>query len=207
MTKFVFPKGFKWPIEPGDYVVGDPTCPVAVCTLRSRIDLDAPYAIKGTCFTENIGIERIILNLISNPNIRFLVLCGAESTGHYTGESIRNLKESGVDPESKKIQNSRGPLSFLRNLPSDAIDRFRRQLQVIDLIDVLDPLIIAREIDGLLKVETSAFEDKPMIIPAVKAEKMEKEVITEDVMIVPELKLILDPYTSMIHTHPNPTEF
>ena len=205
MTKFVFPSGFKWPIEPGDYVVGDPTCPVAVCTLRSRIDLDAPYAIKGTCFTENIGIERIILNLISNPNIRFLVLCGAESTGHYTGESIRNLKEYGVDPESKKIQNSRGPLSFLRNLPSDAIDRFRRQLQVIDLIDVLDPLVIAGEISGLLKVETSAFEEKPMIISAKKAEKKEIEVITEDIMIAPELNLNLDPYTSMIHSPSDPT--
>ena len=198
MTKFVFPKGFKWPIEPGDYVVGDPSCPVAVCTLRSRIDLDVPYAIKGTCFTENIGIERIILNLISNSNIRFLVLCGAESTGHYTGESIRKLKEYGVDPESKKIQNSRGPLSFLRNLPLEAIDRFKRQLRVIDLIDMLDPSIIAREINGLLKVETSAFEEEPMIISAMKAEKKETEVITEDVVIAPELNLNLDPYTSMI---------
>jgi tetrahydromethanopterin S-methyltransferase subunit A len=203
MARFVFPSGFTWPVEPGDYVVKDPECPVAVCTLRSKIDLDAPYAIKGTCFTENIGIERIILNLISNPNIRFLVLCGAESAGHYTGESIRNLKVYGVEPQSKKIRNSRGPFSFLRNLPLEAIDRFRRQLQVIDLIDVLDPLVIAGEIRGLLRMETGAFEEEPMIISAKKAEEKETEVATEDVMIAPELNLILDPYTSLVH---NPTE-
>ena len=200
MTKFVFPTGFKWPVEPGDYVIKDPTSPVAVVTLRSRMELDTQYAIKGTCFTENIGIERVILNIISNPNIRFLVLCGAESSGHYTGESIRNLKEYGVDPQSKKILNSKGPLAFLRNLPQDAIDRFRRQIQVVDLIDVQDPSKIAGEIDRLLREGITAFEEKPMIISA-KVEREETEVIIDDVMVLPELNLKLDPYTSVITRH------
>jgi tetrahydromethanopterin S-methyltransferase subunit A len=35
-------------------------------------------AITGTLQTENLGIERLIPNVLANPNIRFLVVCGAE---------------------------------------------------------------------------------------------------------------------------------
>ncbi|AKB55963.1 hypothetical protein MSBRM_2965 [Methanosarcina barkeri MS] len=51
-----------WPITSGDYVVGDPKSPVAVVTLASdyrNLNLKN-YAICGTCFTENFGIEKII---------------------------------------------------------------------------------------------------------------------------------------------------
>ena len=198
MTKYVFPPGFKWPVEPGDYGVDDPSCPVAITTLRSNIELEGPYAIKGTCYTENIGIERIIINLISNPNIRYLILCGAESTGHYTGESIKNLKEYGIDPASKRILNSRGPLAFLRNIPQKAVDRFRAQIQVVDLIDVQDSVTIDEKRNSLLKLEISAFPEEPMVITAEVKKKSEKTVEIGDVTVLPELKINLDPATSTI---------
>jgi tetrahydromethanopterin S-methyltransferase subunit A len=198
MTKYVFPMGFKWPVETGDYKVGDPSCSVAVCTLRSNIELEGPFAIKGTCFTENIGIEKIIVNIISNPNIRFLVLCGVESTGHYTGECIRNLKEYGIDAESKRILNSRGPLAFLRNIPQEAIDRFQKQIQVIDLIEVQEPTKINEEIKRHLRQEISAFPEEPMIITSEVKKKREKAIEIGDVAVIPELEIRLDPATSMI---------
>ena len=33
-------------------------------------------AIVGTMHTENLGIERLIKNVLANPHIRFLLLCG-----------------------------------------------------------------------------------------------------------------------------------
>ena len=75
-----------WPPLPGDYNVLRARAPVAVCTLNSddlaaRLKARAPEgsAIVGTLHTENLGIERIIRNVTSNPDIRFLVLCGEDT--------------------------------------------------------------------------------------------------------------------------------
>ena len=75
------PTADNWPVVSGDYIVGDPESPVAVTTLASHnedIPAAAGAAIAGPCKTENLGIEKVVANIISNPNIRFLILCGAE---------------------------------------------------------------------------------------------------------------------------------
>ena len=75
-----------WPVISGDYIVGDPESPVAVTTLASHIEAElSGAAIAGPCKTENLGIEKVVANIISNPNIRFLILAGAEVQGHITG--------------------------------------------------------------------------------------------------------------------------
>ena len=86
------PTSDTWPVVSGDYIVGDPESPVAVVTLASHnedIGAAAGAAISGPCKTENLGIEKVIANTVSNPNIRFMILCGAEVQGHITGESIK----------------------------------------------------------------------------------------------------------------------
>ena len=72
-----------WPVISGDYIVGDPESPVAVTTLASHIEAElSGAAIAGPCKTENLGVEKVVANIISNPNIRFLILAGAEVQGH-----------------------------------------------------------------------------------------------------------------------------
>jgi len=74
----------EWPVVSGQYYVGRKDSFVAVCTLGS-IDLmkeigpRKDIAIVGKTFTENLGIEKMIRNLVTNPSIRILVLCGKES--------------------------------------------------------------------------------------------------------------------------------
>ena len=94
-----------WPVINGDYVVGDPQSCVAGATLASHIEevlVDAGAAIAGPCKTENLGIEKMVANLISNPNIRFLLLCGSEVQGHITGQSIEALHANGVDVDNER---------------------------------------------------------------------------------------------------------
>jgi tetrahydromethanopterin S-methyltransferase subunit A len=77
-----------WPIAPGEYSAScdGPACPVAVSTLGS-VDLAEQLAavwprelcIVGKTETENIGIDKIIKNTITNPTIRFLVVAGKMS--------------------------------------------------------------------------------------------------------------------------------
>jgi tetrahydromethanopterin S-methyltransferase subunit A len=58
-----------WPVISGDYIVGDPESPVAVTTLASHIEAElSGAAIAGPCKTENLGIEKVVANIISNPN-------------------------------------------------------------------------------------------------------------------------------------------
>lgn len=68
----------EWPITSGNYVVGDTNSSVAVVTLASDYKEWGlkNYAICGTCFTANFGIEKIITNVLANPNINYLVVCG-----------------------------------------------------------------------------------------------------------------------------------
>ncbi len=92
-----------WPIETGDYRLGNPAGSVAVATLASE-DLYKEFlenscaagcAICGKVFTENIGIEKVVKNIISNRHIRFLILCGQEAKGHLTGACIKALHANG----------------------------------------------------------------------------------------------------------------
>ena len=125
-----------WPVITGDYIVGDPESPVAVATLASHIESElSGAAIAGPCKTENLGIEKVVANIISNPNIRFLILSGSEVQGHITGQSFKALFENGAEENKKKIIGATGAIPFVENLPFDAIERFQQQLELIDLID------------------------------------------------------------------------
>ena len=111
----------EWPPETGRYQIGDKNSCVAVCTLSS-LDIELPMdsiAISGKCVTENIGVEKIIKNIISNPNIRYLLICGVEPKGHYVGQAFFCLRDNGLD-ENKKIIGARGAMPFIKNLSKDA---------------------------------------------------------------------------------------
>ncbi|MFH0905088.1 MAG: tetrahydromethanopterin S-methyltransferase subunit A, partial [Methanobacteriota archaeon] len=89
-----------WPVVKGEYESGNPENPVAVTTCGSHVkcagQLAAGAAITGPHKTENLGIEKIVANIISNPNIRFLLVTGAEVKGHIAGEAIIMLHKNGL---------------------------------------------------------------------------------------------------------------
>ena len=119
-----------WPPLRGDYTVRDPEGRVAAVTLASSMRLPGA-AIYGPCRTENLGVEKVVINIISNPNIRYLVVCGAESKGHLPGDAIIALHRNGVD-ESRRIIGAKGAIPFIENLPISAIERFRLQVEIVD---------------------------------------------------------------------------
>jgi len=131
-------KGYEetWPPVRGDYQVGDPAAAVAVVTLASQLMLRGA-AIFGQCKTENLGVEKIVANVISNCNIRFLILCGVESKGHLPGNTILALHKTGMD-EQGRIIGSDGAIPFIQNLPPEAISRFQDQIELIDCIGIED---------------------------------------------------------------------
>jgi tetrahydromethanopterin S-methyltransferase subunit A len=131
-------RGFEdpWPPVRGDYQVGNAFAGVAVVTLASLL-FPKGAAIWGQCKTENLGVEKIVANVISNCNIRFLILCGVESKGHLPGNTILALHRNGID-EQGRIIGSRGAIPFIQNLPHQAIVRFQSQVELIDRIGLED---------------------------------------------------------------------
>ena len=159
-----------YPPEEGRYVRGNDYSPVAVCVILDTFDfaipaelnelvmagVDSGAALSGMLQTENIGLEKMVCNIVANPNIRYIVLCGRESAGHLPGESLLALKENGV-ADTKQIIGTRAPTPYLHNIPFELIERFRNQIiSVINLLcqpgerdtsaPGLDPKVMAKAV-------------------------------------------------------------
>jgi tetrahydromethanopterin S-methyltransferase subunit A len=138
----------EYPPEEGCYLRGNDYSPVAVCVILNhfreetpkeleelvRVAVESGAALAGTLQTENIGLEKVISNIVANPNIRFLLLCGSESPGHLTGEAVITLMKNGID-ERKRIIGTKAPTPFLFNIPVESITRFREQIQIINCLN------------------------------------------------------------------------
>lgn len=148
-----------YPPEEGCYLRGNDYSPVAVVVILRwerektppsieqlvRVSVESGAALAGTLQTENVGLEKVICNLVANPNIRFLVVCGPETPGHLVGDAILALKANGVD-EEKRIIGAKAPTPYLFNLPREFIKRFRDQITVIDLVDEGSPDVLREAI-------------------------------------------------------------
>ena len=145
--------------------------------------------LQTTCKTENLGVEKVIANIISNPNIRFLILCGAEVQGHITGQSIQALHENGVDPEKRSILGATGAIPYVENVPDEGIERFQQQLELVDLIDVEDPASIQSKVKECIEKDPGAFEEEAMVIE-ISEEGGEEEEGEEVKPVAPETALI-----------------
>ena len=144
-----------YPPEEGRYVRGNDFSPVAVAIILNAPAYKIPQelqelvqagivggaAISGMVQTENIGIEKIVCNVVANPNIRYLVIGGPESEGHLTGEALKAFLLNGLDVR-RHIIGTKAPVPLLLNLPVEYIDRFRDQVSLIDLQYQGDPELV-----------------------------------------------------------------
>jgi tetrahydromethanopterin S-methyltransferase subunit A len=155
-----------WPPVRGEYVVGNPQARVAVVTLASLLGIKGA-SICGPCKTENLGVEKIVANVISNCNIRFLLICGAESRGHLPGETLLALHRNGIDLQGR-IVGSRGAIPFIQNLGPEAVKRFQEQIELVDCIGLEDQA----EIEGLIEMYNSLsepFSEEPFLVVTRRA--------------------------------------
>jgi len=117
----------------GEFTSCDNKSCVAVVLLTIDYTPCNKVAIFGSLKTENIGIEKIVANIISNPNIRYLVICGDDIRGHRSGSSLIALNKNGINNQHRII-DAPGAIPYIENLSIDAIERFRQQIEIVDLI-------------------------------------------------------------------------
>jgi len=174
-----------YPPERGCYLRGNDYSPVAVVVLLNapygamppevqtipneienlvKVAIETGAALSGTSQTENIGIEKIVCNIVANPNIRYLIVCGNEVEGHNTGTAIRALMENGID-ERRTIIGSQAKTPYLFNIPIEAISRFREQLTFIDLIGEMDSEVIMKGVWSCYQENPTPFKDYMLYDP------------------------------------------
>ena len=157
-----------YPPEEGRYIRGNDFSPVAVAIILNcdadkipsaledllRAGIESGAALSGTVQTENIGFEKIVCNVVANPNIRYLIVGGPESEGHLTGEALKALILNGVD-EKKRIIGTNAPHPFLFNLPMELIERFQKQVSLIDVQ-------FEGDLDVVRKAVWSCYQESPV---------------------------------------------
>lgn len=160
-----------WPISKGDFISGDANSCVAVVTMGSHLDekglCDAGAAICGSCKTENLGLEKVIANVISDPNIRFIITCGTEVKGHLAGQTFKALHANGV--KEGRVVKAEGAIPFIENLKDDAIKRFQEQVKIVDIMETEDNAAIKAKIAELKAQDPGAFPADAMVVQVKEA--------------------------------------
>lgn len=154
-----------WPPLDGAFVLGDASAPVAVCTLTGGVSLDAlaalpGVAIAGRLMTPNLGVERMVRNVLANPAIRVLLVCGRESPIFWPGQALVALYGEGVD-ERRRIRGARGHVPVLRNLSGSEIAGFVGRVSLVDRIGEVDVEALQSEVEGLAARVGSDGTDAP----------------------------------------------
>jgi tetrahydromethanopterin S-methyltransferase subunit A len=172
-----------YPPEEGCYLRGNDYSPVAVAVILIydqekippdienlvRVGLESGAALSGTIQTENIGIEKLICNVVANPNIRYLVIFGPESPGHQTGDALLMLVKNGVD-EHKRIIDAQARTPYLFNLPIEYVARFRQQVSLINLVEEGDPELLRRAVCSCFQEEPTLFQNYTLSDPGAYPE-------------------------------------
>jgi tetrahydromethanopterin S-methyltransferase subunit A len=140
----------------GEFTTCKDTGCVAVVLLNTEYAPPDTVAIYGPLKTENIGIEKIVANTISNPYIRYIIITGEEIRGHRSGKSLLALSKNGID-KNHRIINAPGAIPYIENIDEKAIKRFQEQIQIIDMIGEKDTSKIDKKIKECINKSPPSF--------------------------------------------------
>jgi tetrahydromethanopterin S-methyltransferase subunit A len=199
-----------WPPAPGDYDIGDKESPIAILIVgRGQVNIPKEdFAIKGVLKTENVGLEKVVVNIISNPNIRFIIACGKEEFGHFPGHALIGLCKNGLD-DHMRIICEKSAIPYLCNLDHEAVERFRNQVTLIDQIYpknteeivAYDPIYNFDEnrTDGLLTAIRDCKANSPGPYPGEPIIVINQGLVQEGGKVAAQLNKLADTFvTSML---------
>ncbi|NMB57444.1 DUF4346 domain-containing protein [Candidatus Beckwithbacteria bacterium] len=155
-----------WPLFYKDILLqGDLNSHVGICTLWTErkvvgdlVKDKSLYAVIGNLYSGQ-GVNAILRNIMANPQIRTIVLWGAELS--LSGHSLKKFIENGVDKDNKIIEG-RGEIE--REITAEYIKQFRENIEVIDLRGKpVDELI--KTLKKLKKIKKEPFAKKATIFP------------------------------------------
>lgn len=149
----------EWPIHFKDQlIVGDPKNPIGICTLWTLKDLIirgiAPrkFSVCGQLYSRE-GIKYIVKNILANPKIYFLIICGEDRSG--SGETlIKAFKKNEW-------------LGLEKEIPLNVLEILKKNVKIIDLRGEIK----SREIHKTISVLSASVEKKAWRRPEIFLEK------------------------------------
>ena len=164
-----------WPVFfKDDLIVGNPKFNIGICTLWSKKEsfakkLENRFCVIGNLYTVE-GISYMLKNILANPVIRYLIICGNDLT--KCGEVLKKFFKEGVDEEGK----IKGTKNYIHsNLSKELVETIRKNVKLIDLR--------GKEKDLPKLIKKLGREEKPFIQPLILPdEKGVEEEITSEVV-------------------------
>ncbi len=168
---------------------------IGIATLWTRKDVIArdldpgSYAVIGNLYYTE-GINYIIRSVFLNPDIRYIMLCGTDIS--KSGEAFAAFMEKGVDSNHRIV----GTDCFIdKEIPLDALEEFRRNVQLIDMRGVIDGKQVAAKIKELQALEPFTAKRK---FPMPELKPVEK-FPSEEVGFVVRESCIADAWLKIIY--------
>lgn len=162
-----------WPIYFSEnLIVGKKDSNISVITLWTQKEFIAKgldkesYATIGQLYSK-AGINAVLRNVFANPAIRYIILCGSDKSG--SGEALIALSKNGID-KNHSINGAEN-VYIEKEIPKEAVEEFRKNVEIIDMRDVIEPKRISERIKGL---EIKKPFGKPRLFPEPKLELPER---------------------------------
>lgn len=124
-----------WPIYfPQNLTISSNKSPVGIATLWTQKEkilekIPKQYFYVGGQLYSKAGINFIIRNILANPTITKLIICGLDKSG--SGDALINLQQNGIDNDYNIIGSENARIH--REIPKDSIETFRQNVEVIDM--------------------------------------------------------------------------
>ena len=125
-----------WPIYFKDkLIIGDEKSEIGIVTLWTQVTkivepIDKSlFSLAGQLYSKE-GINFILRNVLANPNIRYLIVCGEERNG--SGQALINFLEKGVDSENNVLETEYAQIH--KEIPLEAIEAFRKNVKICNMI-------------------------------------------------------------------------
>lgn len=151
-----------WPIYFKDkLVVGNPDSNIGIITLWTQVHqiidpIDQNlFSVAGQLYSKE-GINYILRNILANPKINTIIICGEERT--KSGETFIKFINNGIDNKHKVIDADFCEIH--PEIDQDSIELFRHHQKIINLIGECSPEKIAQVAQENTRIASGWSESK-----------------------------------------------
>lgn len=137
-----------------------------VSRLIAQLDKNL-YCLAGQLYSKD-GINYIIRNILANPSLRYLVVCGQDISG--SGNALIDFFQKGVDENHNIVGQDFAQIH--KEIPRDALELLRQNVKVKNLIGTADSEKIAEELKNCPAI------GKPFSEPRIFAQHGAEEIST-----------------------------
>ncbi|MCK5332722.1 thymidylate synthase [Candidatus Parcubacteria bacterium] len=176
-------KNLNWPVYKDKMlIVGNKSSQVAVCTLWTKkevvgqmLDLET-VAVIGNLYSPKKGISFLVRNILANPNIRYLIVCGLDNS--KSGQVLIDFSNNGF----REVKNKENKFLYWQivsktesridsEISKEALELFRKKVKIIDLRNERSFKKI-QEVINSLDQNLPLLSCEPLIFPEAKKEEV-----------------------------------